>query len=140
MKDRMVDHLGHNQLIQNTQHGFMSKKSCLTNLLDFLEKITNETDDGKPIDIIYLDFAKAFDKVPKIRLLSKIKSHSISGRFLGWIESCLSGRKQRVVLNGNASSWADVLSGVPQGSVLGPLVFIIFINNIDQVAALIALI
>ena len=140
MKDKMVDHLVHNQLIQNTQHGFMSKKSCLTNLLEFLEQITSETDDGKPIDIIYLDFAKAFDKVPKNRLLSKIKAHSISGRFLGWIESWLTGRKQRVVLNGNASSWADVLSGVPQGSVLGPLAFIIFINSIDQVAALIALI
>ena len=62
MKDRMVDHLVHNQLIQNTQHGFMSKKSCLTNLLDFLEKITNETDDGKPIDIIYLDNKKRDDK------------------------------------------------------------------------------
>ena len=140
MKDIIVDHLIENQLIKDSQLGFMSTKSCLTNLLEFLEKITAEFDQGNPMDIIYLDFSKAFDKVPKNRLLSKLRTHSIAGKLVNWFESWLTDREQRVVLDGSASTWAKVLSGVPQGSVLGPLAFIIFINNIDEMATLVSIV
>lgn len=113
-RDEIVDHLIANNLINKSQHGFMRNKSCTTNLLEFLEKVTKETDEGSPMDILYLDFSKAFDKVPKLRLLEKFKAHSINGNLLNWINNWLTGRKQRTVLNGESSDWEDVVSGVPQ--------------------------
>ena len=96
-----------------------------------LEDVTSFVDKGLPVDAIYLDFSKAFDKVPHKRLIKKLKVHGVGKKVLQWIQNWLTDRKQRVVIGGHKSNWEVVKSGVPQGSVLGPILFIVYINDID---------
>ena len=130
-KDEIVDHMARHKLIRLSQHGFMRKRSTATNMLEYMEFLTKKLDEGHSVDCVYWDFAKMFDKIPHQRLLAKCRGLGLGGALLGWIEKWLSGRKQRVVLNGEESGWGDVVSSVVQGSVLGPILAVIFVNDID---------
>ena len=129
IKDHLLKYLKDNNILSNKQYGFLPGRSTVLQLLNALDQRTEATDNGFYVDVIYCDFMKAFDKVPHKRLLKVLKYYCIPSKIVDWIESFLTNRKQRVIVNGTPSSWHDVINGMPQGSVLGPALFVIYINT-----------
>jgi len=133
IRNTMINHLVEHRLISTNQHGFVNKKACVTNLLESIDLISKALSDKVSMDVAFIDFSKAFDMVPHKRLLHKLEAYGFTGNLLNWIKSFLHQRFQRIVMGDYVSLWLEVFSGVPQGSVLGPIFFIIFVNEIPDI-------
>ena len=128
----MYNYLIDNNLLSSNQSGFTSGDSAINQLLFITNEFGRALDEGKEIRVIFCDISKAFDRVWHKGLLFKLKSIGINGKLLSWFENYLSNRKQRVLINNKYSEWENIKAGVPQGSILGPLLFLIFINDIVE--------
>ena len=130
--DRLFKFWRENNLINNNQFGFLRGRSTVTQLLSTINDWAKSRNLSIPTDVIFLDLAKAFDSVPHERLLLKLKCNGINGCLLNWLRHFLTDRKQRVVVRGTCSDWSSVTSGTAQGTILGPLLFLLYINDITE--------
>ena len=133
IKDELMKYLLENSLITRHQHGFISKRSTCTQLLECIQDWQFEITNKITTDVLYIDFARAFDSVVHSKLLVKLKSYGIGYELLNWFQNFLTGRSQMVVIDGHLSTSVNVISGVPQGSVIGPILFILFVNDIVDI-------